>query len=179
MSHESQGAVPSTMEWQSQRNELSHDWLKNTFMPALAKLSNMLEGRVRDDQWINTFIGEILPGWSSRRSDFDTLISTFELAMSPRPFVAASQFGNRAWLGELVHCLWSTRLGSPVLVSNAKATMRATDDAYRKLVCAVPTQERWSLADLHGCIEPLLMFRKCCQELGDAISSFPREVMFT
>jgi hypothetical protein len=171
-------------EWQSRRNELSHDWLKNTFMPALGKFSNVLEGRVRDDAWITVFITEILPQWPARKPEFEQLNLTFEIAMSPQGLLTCARLPNcsettRNWLRDLVHTLWSNRINCAALIVKADKAIQYTDSVYWRLIEALPPRGNWSPSYLRDCREHLLCFRQSCQHLGDALTSFPREVLFT
>jgi hypothetical protein len=171
-------------EWQDRRSELTHGWFKNRFMLALGKFSNLLNGVVRDDGWVDVFITDVLSQWPTRRADFELLISTFEFAMSPRALFSDTAMATcpehtRLWLSELVHTLWSSRVRSTVLVTSADDAVRNADEAYRQLLSALPPAGKRSIANLNTCREPLVVFRRCCQELADSIATLPREVLFT
>ena len=42
--------------WQERRNEFNHDWLKNVYMQALGNLIRVLDGRVIDHPFLETFL---------------------------------------------------------------------------------------------------------------------------
>src|ERR1051326_4473635 len=70
--------------WQKRRSSFNHDWLKNQFMPALAKWLNLLDNKIEDPDFERAFIASVLPKWEQHREEALRLPRDFEQEMSPR-----------------------------------------------------------------------------------------------
>jgi hypothetical protein len=168
--------------WQRRRTEFNHDWLKNQFIPALAKCLNLLDNRIEDRAFEQSFVLLALPEWDLHRGEAPTLAQDFEREMSPRRLfdqlpLSRCDEDTRQWLGNLVHALWITRYPVRQWVSEAFEAAKRADASYDALQAALA-----GCADIRS-VEALRSFRKHfsdfrerCQELGHAISKFPNEV---
>jgi len=168
--------------WQKRRSTFNHDWLKNQYMPALAKYLNLLDDLIEDGEFAQTFVSHVLPEWERQREEAMQIIKTFEREMSPQrlldsaPLCRCKDYTKR-WLGNLMHLLWLERYPVRSWIAEASESLENTDAAYERLqealrncdeVCynAPPKSLRTWFAD----------FRDKCQLMANAISKFPSEV---
>jgi hypothetical protein len=161
--------VPPT-NWTKRRNAWSHDWLKNRFLPALAKLVNIMNGRVNDPSFHNRFIKEILPNWKTEIQEARGLIESFEADMSPRslfsyPPLSRCAEATLTWLPDLVHILWLFRYQGEVLQSDAAAALTAATLRLAELT-AVLTDEKKNIEARTGCV---VRVHESCEALSDAL----------
>jgi hypothetical protein len=177
--------LPRTKVWQSRRSEFNHDWLKNQYMPALAACLNLLDGRLEDRELEETFVAVVLPQWESHREEALMLARDFDLVMSPRSLfdsipLSRCDGDTKQWLGDWVHSRWLARRPVEQWVADASEAVRLVDSAYQQL------QEVLEQCDDTGSAKELRRFREQfsdlrdkCQQLADAISKFPREMVVT
>ena len=100
--------------WARRRGAFSHDWLKNSYLPALEKWVNILSGDVDDSVFEGVFARTGLHEWNDRRDGVTLLLAEFETAMSPRVLFESEPLSgvpdaDREWLAALVHDLWLQR----------------------------------------------------------------------
>jgi hypothetical protein len=167
--------------WQKARSAFNHDWLKNQYMPALAKYLNLMDDRIEDHEFERQFVVRVLPEWEVHRNEAIELARNFEQEMSPRCLFDQTSLSRcdedtRLWLGSLIHELWSKRYPVRQWVENALTAAKLTDAAYEELQaslrdCANPS----SSADLQRLRAQLVTLRTQCQLLANAISIFPSE----
>ena len=152
-------------------------------MPALATWINLLDGKIEDPEYDETFVAYSLPQWEMHREEALELTKDFELLMSPRqlfnytPLLHCDE-DTKQWLGDLTHALWLMRCPVKQLVGATLSAIESVNEAYKQI------QE-----DLRSCpntrsSRELRVFRKLfadlrerCQYLADAISAFPREIV--
>jgi len=177
--------VTRTERWQKKRCSLNHDWLKNQFMPGLAKLINVLDGRVIDPTFLPSFVFRLRREWGGYADELNELLQSFEEEMSPRRLFDCPPLANRGeavaeWLPGVIHALWLSR--DPVFVWTDEARTRL-DDANRSHSEIIKELEHIgpviATEALRG-IRPLFgEFRAHCRDLGTAVSSFPSEIRIT
>ena len=84
-----------TPVWQKRRSEFNHDWLKNRFIPALAKWLNLLDDRIEDLSFEHTFVETVLPQWEDHREEALALPRDFEQEMSPRTLLRPERAASK------------------------------------------------------------------------------------
>ncbi len=168
--------------WQRRRTALSHDWLKNRYLPALGSWANVLDGRIQDSALEASFETEILAQWETRRIEALALVSTFPNEMSPRTLVEyqssfVADVDLRPLLTEVVHELWMFRNRISKLIWIAKARIRAADEAYSRIQTKL--KDRVSVDNLSAWndIRPDFdAFARHCRRLGRILTRFQDDV---
>jgi hypothetical protein len=169
--------------WQRRRSEFNHDWLQNQYMPALASCLNLLEGRTEDRELEETFVSAVLPQWELYRDEAADLIKEFVGSMSPKNLFYYEPLSNvdeitKGWLGILVHTLWIARYPVNQWADNAAAALDRVNKTYRcildDLKYCPDTQSAMGLQPYTQLFKEL---REGCQDLADAMSKFPREIL--
>jgi hypothetical protein len=169
-------------QWQKRRSDWNHDWMKNQFMPALAKGLNVLDGRVADPEFLGPFFGGTLRQWEAQRTEVLALLTSFEVEMSParlfdRAPLSQCSVETKQWLPPLAHALWLNRGMVHDLVADSADLLKRVDSAYTQIVENVTAgSSSGTLAAMQSCRPLLAAFRECCQRLAHAISDFPREI---
>lgn len=168
-------------EWQRRRTDFNHDWLKNQYIPALAKFQNLLDDRIEDPQFEQVFVVDVLPHWKDHYDEANQLPQDFEQEMSPRRFVERMDFGSSdydgRWLADLMHHLWLARYPVREWVEQAEKQVQKTDRVYRELQESLAECDDVRSAEaLRPFREEFAAFRDQCQELATAIEQFPSEI---
>lgn len=174
-----------TPAWQKRRSRFNHDWLKNQFLPALARWLNLLDGLIEDSDFEQSFIPSFLSQWESQRVEAQSLANRFEQEMSPACLLDQSPLArlgeqNKAWLKWLVHNLWLQRYAVVAQVNETLATIRDADAIYvaiQQRLCS--SAEPPTAADERGHLIQWREFRESCQNLAKAIEAFPNQVKVT
>jgi hypothetical protein len=163
--------------WQKRRSDFNHDWLKNRFIPALAKWLNLLDDQLEDPDFEHSFVACVLPQWEQHRDEALALPRDFESQMSPRTLLGPRSEG---WLGTLVHLLWLSRYPVRRWAEQALAAAREVEVEFRRL-----RERLTSCADTRAVValrpmRPMFAsFRERCQQLARAIEAFLSEVKAT
>ena len=126
----------ATAPWQKRRTAFNHDWLKNRFLPALAKWINLLDDRLEDLAFQQSFVATVLPQWEGHRAEASALPRNFAVQMSPRSLLGARR---DTWLGLLVHFLWLNRYPVFRWVQAATARANEAEEAYQRLRARLAT----------------------------------------
>ena len=174
-----------TCGWQKRRSGFNHDWLKNEFLPALGRCANLLDERIEDEEFEREFPITGLSEWEQHREEAFALAEDFRLAMSPRvlldrPPLCRIDQEVREWLGALTHELWLARYPVNRWIQRATAQASAADSAYNDLLKAMARPAPAGVFEvLRRCREQFFEFRRQCQQLGQALSEFPSEVLVT
>ena len=95
-----------TSSWQKRRSAFNHDWLKNQYLPALAKLINIIDSEVEDPEFPRFFVHLTFPQWEQRREEVLSIIRDSEHSISPQILFHSSQLSNcdaytKSWASEL------------------------------------------------------------------------------
>jgi hypothetical protein len=172
------------VEWQHRRATFNHDWLKNQYMPALAKCLNLLDDRVEDSQFEQGFATDVLPQWEAHYEEAIQLSRDFEQDMSPRRIVERMDLKSSgcdgAWLEDLMHHLWLARYPVQKWIDQAAKRVQEADEAYQQLQEAlVECDDVRSAEALRPLRDEFAAFRDCCQKLARAIEQFPSEIKVT
>lgn len=168
--------------WQDRRNRFNHDWLKNSFIPALKKFLNLLDDKIEDQQFEQSFIESVLPKWESHRFEAFSLAEDFEHAMSPRvlfelPPLSQCDEETRKWLGERIHISWLAKHAVHALVEEAVSRARSADAAYNSLHNGLGScANTVSVQALHPLRPFFAEFLQACHDLARAIERFPSDV---
>jgi hypothetical protein len=168
--------------WEKRRSSFNHDWLKNRYILALAKFLNLLDDRVEDAEFEQAFISTVLPEWERHKTEAWQIARDFEESMSPKslftkaPLCRCDQ-PTVEWLGRLAHQLWLARYPVAQWVSNVCAQLEAGDEAYQQIQNALKDcRNTQSAEELQKFREYFVEFRQRCQDVANAMSTFPREV---
>jgi hypothetical protein len=171
--------------WQTRRSTFNHDWLKNRFIPALARFMNLLDDLVEDSEFERSFTTRILLEWEEHRSEALSLCLDFEREMSPRvlldsPPLSYCDDETRQWLGNVIHALWLARYPVRDWIAEASASVSEADAAYdllhSELIKFMYTQ---SVCTLYPLRQLFADFLRKCRKLANSIERFPSEVMVT
>jgi hypothetical protein len=168
--------------WQKRRSQFNHDWLKNQYMPALAKYLNLLDDLIEDEEFAQSFVSDVLPAWEKHRNEAVDLARSFESEMSPqvlfeRSPLCDSKTDTKRWLGNLVHTLWLKRYPIREWVVEAAQAVENTDVAYQRLREELQDSRAFSDGEPAPKLRELFIeFRWKCQLMANAISKFPGEV---
>ena len=167
--------------WQKARSAFNHDWLKNQYMPALAKYLNLIDDQIEDNEFERLFVSKVLPEWETHREEAIALARSFEQEMSPRSLFNQTSLSfcdedTKRWLGSLIHELWSKRYPVKQWVENAMSAAERTEEAYQKLQASLRNcRDTSSAAELRPLRPQILALRTQCQALANAISILPGE----
>jgi hypothetical protein len=98
-------------EWEHARAKLSHDAVKNEIIPAVFKLCNVISGKVKDDEFLSTFLLVMLPKIEETMHEIEALCLTAEQSLSPRQYfnifpLSECDSETKAWLPDVTHQLW-------------------------------------------------------------------------
>ena len=168
--------------WQNQRGDLNHDWLKNRFLIDLGSFMNILDDRIEDSVLERRFVRDALPQWSKRSSEAFRLVATFETEMSPKklfeqPPLSRCAPATMGWLSNLVHSLWLVRCRVRSLREEAARALTAADRAYDRLRQALATcPDTQSALALRTHREAFAAFRSACEAASNTINRFPNRI---
>lgn len=160
--------------WQKRRSALNHDWLKNRFIPALAKWLNLLDDEVEDPDFELAFLRTVLPQWAERRADIRALLDDFEWQMSPVNLLPEE---SDDWLIGLVHALWLQRRPVRCWVDEAGGRFADVNRAYQELLDQLRLEEPHEASAWLRPLRPAFArFCECCQRLARCLEVFPSEI---
>jgi len=167
--------------WQLRRSEFNHRWLKNEYMPALARLLNVLEGHIEDSEFQQTFVEDVLPRWKTHYPEVLSLIHDCENDMSPRRLFEHPPLSRwpreHRWLPEIVHVLWLSKYQVADKVSDSLAAANQANELYVNLREALECDPRGeSVSRLEALRDRFADFRDKCQELAKSIERFPNKI---
>ena len=171
------------LPWQRRRIEFNHDWLKNRFLPAIAKSINLLDGELEDLEFEQKFVARDLAEWELSRSQILSLTADFEIQMSPRTLfeqvpLSCCDDDTREWLGQLVHDFWLSRYPVRQWIEHATECTRAADKTYNRLHLELDQCPDTRSATALRPLRPLFAeFWQACMNLAKAIERFPSEVL--
>jgi hypothetical protein len=158
--------------WTARRALLNHSVLHNQFILSLRAVEGKLAAGALGHARERELLDDTLPRWVPIRADVDTLMDTFERAMSPEALFERGPLNGvpasvRSWLLPLTVGLWRARSGSPQLIRTTTECLEAVDAAQ----CAL--REKWS--NLENGERSALISRLIdrCQSLSDTLSRFP------
>jgi len=168
--------------WQKRRNEFNHDWLKNRYLPALAKWINILDDRVEDLEFQQEFPRSILNQWREYGPQAHLLAEMFESEMSPKMFLdklplSRLPSGTREWLGQTVHELWLNRYPVRQLISEAVSATDAADLGYQRLREAIDSKASSTIEELRSLRPVFATFQNLCQALARTVEALPSKVL--
>jgi hypothetical protein len=168
--------------WQKRRSEFNHDWLKNRYLPALAKWINILDNRVEDQEFQKEFPRTILNQWLEYGPEAYLLAKRFECEMSPRVLLERYPLSRlpgstRDWLGPLVHELWLSRYPVRQWVADTVAAVCAANAAYETLRDSIASKENSTVEELRSLRGTFTRFQGLCQGLARTIEEFPSKLL--
>lgn len=139
--------------WQRECHELNHDWLKNTYIPALAKWQNILDDKVEDSYFTQTFLTYIFPSWELHRDKAFDLLANYHKSMTPKnlfsePPLSYIDGDTKEWLGNLVHYLWLARMSVGEIIDGMSLLVKCIDQSYSEIKKALN-----NLYDIENIIE--------------------------
>lgn len=180
-----------TSLWQRRRSDLNHDWLKNQYINGLGGFIERLKTEGADISRIRRFITQDFPEWEEKREIVRELIASFEREMSPHALFEREPLNRcdaetKAWLGDLVHALWTARYPVKKWVCEAEKALKSVDCQYAALKKAI---DSWNRIDseqprsyrdseqLAPLLPSFVTFKGACEKLSQAIGQFPHEVL--
>jgi len=168
--------------WQKRRSEFNHDWLKNRYLPALAKWINILDDRVEDQEFQREFPRTILNQWLEYGPQGHLLAERFESEMSPRVLLERYPLSRlpgptRDWLGPLVHELWLSRYPVRQWVADTVAASDAVNTAYGLLRDSIASKANSTVEELRPLRSTFTRFQRLCQGLARTIEEFPSKLL--
>ncbi len=170
-------------EWQRRRSQFNHDWLKNVYLPALAKWQRILDGDVEDEAFVPMFASELLPKWSEHVADVTALLSSYEACMSPRTLLSLAPLNHCppadvGWLGGLVHALWLSRCRVEERVAIVHRSLTLVCEAFAGLLLESPEADRPTGRFLGASANPgaFQKFRAACTDLSEKIHTLESRV---
>ena len=172
-----------SQSWQFRRNEFNHDWLKNQYLPILAKFQNLLKNELEDKRLEKTFVELVIPQWEERKKQAIALVNDFESHMSPKALLEEDPLLNlpsefRSWLRDLIHMLWMSRYPVHYWKSNTLKCIHNLDENKLKLEKTLKNCSNLKSASTLRPFYPLFEnFYVSCHNLGQAIEQFPNKVM--
>ncbi len=173
------------LSWQKQRSSINHDWLKNQYIPALAKFINLLEGRVEDKIFEDKFTSSILPEWTIKYSELIVLPIDFEKDMSPKTIIkrvflifnSDDLKTQYEWVEELIHRLWKYRYNVQKLIDNTAHEISLTNKLYQDIQYLINSSGKILPIDVLRLNKILVYsFKQRCINLSKTIERFPSEV---
>jgi hypothetical protein len=155
--------------------------MKNRYLPRLATYVNLLEGKVRDPEFVRDFDRLVLEEWRQHRDDVSVLLETFEREMAPSFLfgtapLSASGAAYR-WVAAVADALWRTRLGTPTLLPEARRASKYAAVQFSRLAAACDAGRLPEAgASVARALDELRKFRDGCEVLGVAISALPQSI---
>lgn len=171
-----------SQEWQLRRNEFNHDWLKNQYLPILAKFNNLLKNELEDKKLEKVFIDTVVPQWSGIKQQAILLVEDFESHMSPKALLEEGLLSSlpndfRIWISNLIHVLWKRRYPVHYWICNTLKCIHDLDENKDKLIKALEncpdTKSALTLRPFFSLFEN---FYISCHNLAQAIEQFPNKV---
>jgi hypothetical protein len=170
--------------WQKRRSDFNHDWLKNRYLPALAKWINILDESVEDPVFEKGFLTSVLPQWAKYGPEARPLAECFDIEMSPSILASSAPLvrhteSSRQWLSTLVHALWLSRYPIMRWKSDVIACVNSTDEAYGQLLELIQAQPNPSTFELRSWRLEFEEFQTRCLALAKCMEVIPSRVLVT
>ena len=165
-------ALPSA--WFRERNQLNHDWLRNTFFLELSAIRGRCVGDTSAMGCCLEAVSAVIEDWNSHRTPLEALIDRCEVGASPvllfkRPPLAHCDFDVLEWLPEVIHRQWLAR----------NRIKEKSKDAQLQLIITHRSAEALEgVASSTACcgsalVKALDAFMVSLTNLSDAISKLP------
>jgi hypothetical protein len=155
--------------------------MKNRYLPRLATYVNLLEGKVRDPEFVREFDRLVLDEWRQHRDDVGALLESFEREMAPSflfgtaPLSACS--ADYTWVAAVADALWRTRLRTPTVVAAARQALENAVGQFSRVVAVCDAGRLPEAgAPVARALDELREFRDGCEVLGVAISGLPQSI---
>jgi hypothetical protein len=126
------------LAWRVREARFNHDWLKNGFLPALAKWVNVLSGSVEDQVFEGSFALGGLLEWERQKAAAASLLADYESLFSPRALfdrgaLRSCSAADRAWLEPVARHYWeASRAGQACEVG--RRALLAADAGFLDVV---------------------------------------------
>lgn len=163
--------------WVRRRTEFNHDWLKNNFIPALARFLNILDDEIRDPNFQQYFLAQELPEWRYQYENAQMLLTDVELMMSPKCLFDGRPLSNVdsdtiLWLPDVIHELWLTRCHIKENLTMIREALARANETF-SLLCkkfGMIEEKAEAKRELRN---QLYSFNLQCQSLGSLLSLLP------
>jgi hypothetical protein len=170
-----------TASWQKQRSRFNHDWLKNRYLPAVAKWINILDELVEDPAFEDEFLRSILPQWEQQSRHALDLVDAFTREMSPERLMGQTIFSNfseesRRWLGPLLHELWLSRYPVAEWQFNARDAILKSISQYSEIKMT-PKPQQYTRLEKEETRNQFVAFQNCCHAVARSIEVFPSKLL--
>jgi hypothetical protein len=110
-------ATPSSiLVWERERARVSHDLLKNEFIPLLSKAIRIIQGKVQDDGFEATIPDKVLGMGAELSISVSTILDSMATSISPAAYLDCPPLSNldedsKEWLSELIEGAWMRSYG--------------------------------------------------------------------
>lgn len=166
--------------WQRRRSEFNHDFMKNQFLPALARWLNLLDDQLHDPHLEKTFLTSVLPAWEGARRQAICLIQELEVEMSPARYFDETPLSrcnviSKVWLADLVHELWLAKWAVRQRGEEAHQAIVAAEETYQGILRA-----NWGGSGVRASKEPRAqrsifeLFRVRCIRVAESVELLGR-----
>ncbi|MDW7761979.1 MAG: hypothetical protein SCM96_15240 [Acidobacteriota bacterium] len=131
-----------TKDWQRQRVNLNHSWLKNEFICHLEAFLQRNEQDAQDMRKMQEFINQDWPKWKANILEIKNLIDTAEEYLSPRrlfsePPLKNCQVQTKEWLIDLIHKLWLFRTSTAEIIEESRAAFFSSLHLFKNTNAAI------------------------------------------
>jgi len=121
--------------WRKRRSSLTHDWLRQRFLPRVQGCLTLSQGDANASARIVDTFAATLREWPCRRVEALKLVDEFAEVMSPirtvEDIAPALTTEGASFLRFTAMELWKLRHRAGALEEEARAAYHATDDAFR------------------------------------------------
>jgi hypothetical protein len=168
-------------DWQRQRSEFNHDWLKNRYLNNLDGFIANLEMKKPDESRLMIFLEDYWHQWKTRREEAGQLIAAVETEMSPAVLFETGLLKDmnpeaREWLKPLTHHQWLERHDIKNKISACEERLFKVNAQYDKINRMLDETGR-TMAQLKNLLPEFNAFRDICQAFSESIGKLPSEVL--
>lgn len=157
--------------WVAERNSLTHDWIKNVVLPFLGYWTNVLDGGVRDPEFLDSAAERLRADWDGTLARTTTLLSHVESAVTPRLLLECPPLdrlnpADRRAIGVVIHTVWWARV---------RPLWTLAQEAFTSTSVTFDVLDR-ELARGRPQADTVDAFRSSCAALGEALQRLPRGI---
>ena len=169
-------------QWQCQRSQFNHDWLKNEFLNNLDGFLAMLKYEKPSRDHLAAFLEYDFISWPQHMAEGKRLIDSFAKEMTPMTLLKEKPLKDlnpktRVWLGELIHALWLCRYNITEMLSNLSKEFEKAVHSYNAIKNRLE-KTGMSLDELKKLLPEFRTFRETCVDFSKRLSTLPAEVKY-
>jgi len=171
-----------TTDWQNQRSEIYHDWLKNNYLRNVEAFILRLQQYHVDFIRINEFLTCDFNTWKQQRDKVYRLLISAEHELSPRSLFGTPPLSNcgdevKAFLEQLVHELWLTRYPLKIWFSDALDDFRCADQIFNEIDSQLDSETRENIQRLKEKLDNFQEYYSALKKLVSAIGALPHKIL--